>query len=58
MHFYGLFHRDLLEWNGYEIQGDMVIHSRLVIDHTSVASGEEEWPELDTESDVNKLCYT
>ncbi|XP_026324132.1 uncharacterized protein LOC113233283, partial [Hyposmocoma kahamanoa] len=43
--------KDLLEWNGYEIQGNMVLYSRLVVDHTSVTTGEEEWPEFDTESD-------
>ncbi|XP_026728682.1 uncharacterized protein LOC113494504 isoform X3 [Trichoplusia ni] len=43
--------RDLLEWNGYEIINDVVIHSRLVVDTTSVVTHEEEWQDNDTVSD-------
>uniref|UniRef100_A0A2A4JR26 Small RNA 2'-O-methyltransferase n=1 Tax=Heliothis virescens TaxID=7102 RepID=A0A2A4JR26_HELVI len=40
--------RDLLEWNGYEIVNDVVIHSRLVVDTTSVATHDEDWQDNDT----------
>ncbi|CAG9783216.1 unnamed protein product [Diatraea saccharalis] len=46
--------KDLLEWNGYEIAGDVVIYSRLTIDTVSVNSHENEWPDNETFSDVNK----
>lgn len=44
--------RDLLEWNGYEVVNDVVIHSRLVVDNTSVATHDEDWPDNETLSDV------
>lgn len=50
-------YRDLLEWNGYEIINDVVIHSRLVVDTTSVVTHEEEWQDNDTVSDVNELSF-
>ncbi|XP_063891069.1 uncharacterized protein LOC110379170 [Helicoverpa armigera] len=40
--------RDLLEWNGYEIVNDVVIHSRLVVDTTSVVTHDEDWQDNDT----------
>ncbi|CAH0405786.1 unnamed protein product [Chilo suppressalis] len=42
--------KDLLEWNGYEIAGDMVIYSRLVVDTVSVNTRDDEWRD-DTVSD-------
>lgn len=44
--------RELLDWNGYEVVGDVVIHSRLIIDNTSDIT-KEDWQETDTLSDVN-----
>ncbi|XP_022823813.1 uncharacterized protein LOC111354527 isoform X2 [Spodoptera litura] len=43
--------RDLLEWNGYEVVNDVVIHSRLVVDNTSIGTHDEEWQDNDTLSD-------
>ncbi|XP_073967543.1 hen1 methyltransferase isoform X4 [Choristoneura fumiferana] len=41
---------DLLEYNGYEIDGDVVICSRVVVDDVS-ASTHDEWPDNETYSD-------
>lgn len=38
-----MFFRDILEWNGYEIVDDIVIHTRLMADIVSVGSQDEEW---------------
>ncbi|KAJ0180985.1 hypothetical protein K1T71_003070 [Dendrolimus kikuchii] len=45
--------KELLEWNGYEIVDNVVIHSRLVVDAVSLGS-QDDWLEDDTLSD----CYT
>ncbi|KAJ8734235.1 hypothetical protein PYW07_014786 [Mythimna separata] len=47
--------RDLLEWNGYEIVDDVVIHSRLVVDASSVATHEDEWQENFSDWDTAEL---
>ncbi|KAG6457074.1 hypothetical protein O3G_MSEX010095 [Manduca sexta] len=47
--------KDLLEWNGYEIVDEMVIHTRLV-DTASVATYEEEWQD-DTLSDCDTTDF-
>lgn len=45
--------RDLLEWNGYEVVDDVVIHSRLVVDSASLTTHDEDWQDNDTNfSDV------
>ncbi|XP_075990957.1 hen1 methyltransferase [Anticarsia gemmatalis] len=44
--------KELLEWNGYEVVDDVVIHSRLVMDTTSVATHDEEWQDNDSFTDV------
>ncbi|CAG4926334.1 unnamed protein product [Colias eurytheme] len=43
--------KELLEWNGYQIVDDVVIHSRLVVDTTSVVTQEDDWLDNDTISD-------
>ncbi|XP_050553191.1 uncharacterized protein LOC118262371 isoform X2 [Spodoptera frugiperda] len=50
--------RDLLEWNGYEVVNDVVIHSRLVVDNTSVATHDEDWPDNETLSDWDTDLYS
>ncbi|XP_038209491.1 uncharacterized protein LOC119830513 [Zerene cesonia] len=46
-----LTNEELLEWNGYQIVDDVVIHSRLVVDTASVATQEDDWLDNDTISD-------
>ncbi|KAM3966666.1 hen1 methyltransferase [Aphomia sociella] len=43
--------KDLLEWNGYEVVGEVVIHSRLVVVSGSMATCDEDWQENDILSD-------
>ncbi|CAH2068327.1 unnamed protein product, partial [Iphiclides podalirius] len=43
--------KDLLEWNGYKVVDNIVIHSRLVIENVSMATPEIEWQDNDTISD-------
>ncbi|XP_059054179.1 uncharacterized protein LOC131848374 [Achroia grisella] len=43
--------KDLLEWNGYEVVGDVVIHSRLMVDSSSVITRDADWQDNDTISD-------
>ncbi|XP_052754610.1 uncharacterized protein LOC113522915 [Galleria mellonella] len=43
--------KDLLEWNGYEVVGDTVIHSRIVVDSGSVPTHDDDWQDNDTFSD-------
>lgn len=47
--------KDLLEWNGYEVVGDTVIHSRIVVDSGSVPTHDDDWQDNDTFSDVKIL---
>ncbi|VVD02227.1 unnamed protein product [Leptidea sinapis] len=43
--------KDLLEWNGYQVVDDVLIHSRLVVDTISAGLEEDEWLDNDTLSD-------
>ncbi|XP_047514104.1 uncharacterized protein LOC125055680 isoform X1 [Pieris napi] len=43
--------KELLEWNGYQVVDDVVIHSRLIVDTTSVGTHDDDWPDNDTVSD-------
>lgn len=44
--------KELLEWNGYEVVDNVVIHSRLVKDTLSLGSQDDDWQDNDTFSDV------
>ncbi|CAK1548182.1 unnamed protein product [Leptosia nina] len=43
--------KELLEWNGYQIVGDLVVHSRLIVDTTSIGTHDDDWADNETVSD-------
>ncbi|KAJ2946611.1 hypothetical protein O0L34_g12669 [Tuta absoluta] len=45
--------KDLLEWNGYIVSGNFVVHSRSILDSISVRSEDFDWPERDTISELD-----
>ncbi|XP_039745464.1 uncharacterized protein LOC120623492 [Pararge aegeria] len=42
--------KELLEWNGYDVVNDLVIHSRLIVENNSDISKDDDWQD-DTISD-------
>ncbi|CAH2243780.1 jg12695 [Pararge aegeria aegeria] len=43
--------KELLEWNGYDVVNDLVIHSRLIVENNSDISKDDDWQD-DTISDT------
>ncbi|KPJ06663.1 Small RNA 2'-O-methyltransferase [Papilio machaon] len=46
--------KDLLEWNGYEVVDNIVIHSRLIVENVSMTTPDNEYQDNDALSDVKK----